>query len=169
MEKVIRMEVSSNIKIRREDQERYYNAHKDEYQRQNGCSFRTSTFRRPERMPRCCGGRTEGEDLACARASRREIRGPGVQTSSDDANAPTGGEMPPFEKGQLAKELEDVLWTKDKGYISDPIKRTDPAGFYVFKVEDHQKAGLAQSSRKRRPKWKTRCSGPRWSPRCVRI
>jgi parvulin-like peptidyl-prolyl isomerase len=144
VEKVIRQEVSSSIKIRREDQERYYNAHKSEYQRQERLflsNLYVSTAGKD--AAGVAAAERKAKDLA-ARARRGEKFADLVQTSSDDANAPTGGEMPPFEKGQLAKEVEDALWAKDKGYISDPIKLKDPAGFYVFKVEDHQKAGLAQ-------------------------
>src|SRR5580658_1827946 len=67
-----------------------------------------------------------------------------AQTNSDDANAANGGEMPQFEKGQLRKEIEDAIWSQPKGFVTDPIKIAQPAGFYIFKVEEHQKAGLAE-------------------------
>jgi peptidyl-prolyl cis-trans isomerase SurA len=144
VQKVVRQEVQSNIKIKREEQEKYYEEHKDAYQRQERLflsNLYVSTVGKD--AAGVAAAERKAKDLA-ARARRGEKFADLVQTSSDDANAPTGGEMPPFEKGMLAKEVEDALWTKDKGYISDPIKLKDPAGFYVFKVEDHQKAGLAQ-------------------------
>jgi peptidyl-prolyl cis-trans isomerase SurA len=144
VEKVIRQEVSSTVKIRREDQEKYYEEHKADYQRQERLflsNLYVSTVGKD--AAGVSAAERKAKDLA-ARARRGEKFSELVMSSSDDANAPTGGEMPPFEKGMLAKEVEDAVWSKDKGYISDPIKLKDPAGFYVFKVEDHQKAGLAQ-------------------------
>jgi len=144
VEKVIRQEVSSTVKIRREDQEKYYDEHKADYQRQERLflsNLYVSTAGKD--AAGVSAAERKAKDLT-ARARRGEKFSELVMSSSDDANAPTGGEMPPFEKGMLAKEVEDAVWSKDKGYISDPIKLKDPAGFYVFKVEDHQKAGLAQ-------------------------
>lgn len=144
VQKVIRQEVQSNIKIKREDEQQYYEKHKADYQRQERLflsNLYVSTVGKD--AAGVAAAERKAKDLV-ARARRGEKFADLVQTSSDDANAPTGGEMPPFEKGQMNKLVEDALWTKDKGYISDPIKLTDPAGFYVFKVEDHQKAGLAQ-------------------------
>jgi peptidyl-prolyl cis-trans isomerase SurA len=144
VQKVVRQEVQSSIKIRREDQEKYYEEHKADYQRQERL-FLSNLY--VSTVGKDAAGVSAAERKArdlVARARRGEKFADLVQTSSDDANAPTGGEMPPFEKGMLAKEVEDAVWAKDKGYISDPIKLKDPAGFYIFKVEDHQKAGLAQ-------------------------
>jgi parvulin-like peptidyl-prolyl isomerase len=143
-DKVIRQEVSSTIKIRREDQEKYYNEHKSEYQRQERLflsNLYISTIGKD--AAGVSAAERKAKDLV-ARARRGDKFADLVQVNSDDPNAPTGGEMPPFEKGLLAKEVEDAVWSQPKGYISDPIKLKDPAGFYIFKVEDHQKAGLAQ-------------------------
>lgn len=143
VDRVIRQEVSSTIKIKREDEQKYYDEHKGQFQRQERI-FLSKLYIS-----------TEGKDVAgvaaaerkakdmVARARRGEKFSDLVQTNSDDPGASNGGEMPPFEKGQLAKNIEDAVWAQPKGYISDPFKLNDPPGFYLFKVEDHQKAGLA--------------------------
>ena len=42
----------------------------------------------------------------------------------------------------LAKEIDDVVFKPDnKGYITDPIRR--PAGFEIYRVEEHYAAGQA--------------------------
>lgn len=143
VDRVIRQEVSSTIKIRREDEEKFYDEHKNQFLRQERI-FLSKLYIS-----------TEGKDAAGVAAAERKARdlvararkgdkfSDLVQTNSDDAGASNGGEMPPFEKGQLAKTIEDAVWTQQKGYITDPFKLNDPPGFYVFKIEDHQKAGLA--------------------------
>ncbi len=143
-DKVIRQEVSNNIKIKREEEEQYYDEHKAQFQRQERI-FLSKLYIS-----------TDGKDAAGAAAAERKAKdivararkgekfSDLVQANSDDsAAAQNGGEMPPFEKGQLAKNIEDAVWSQEKGYITDPFKLNDPPGFYIFKVEDHQKAGLA--------------------------
>ncbi len=149
VDKVIRQEVSSTIKIKREDQEKYYEEHKGDYQRQERLflsNLYVSTIGKD--AAGVAAAERKAKDLT-ARARRGEKFSELVMSSSDDANAPTGGEMPPFEKGMLAKEVEDVLWTKDKGYISDPIKAAGSCGvLYLQSGGSHQKAGLAQFEEK---------------------
>jgi hypothetical protein len=42
----------------------------------------------------------------------------------------------------LLPELEKAIWNQSRGYVTDPIKVDH--GFDIFKVEEHQKAGLAE-------------------------
>jgi len=139
----IRSEVSSKISFKREDMEKYYNDHKDEFQRQERI-FLEKLYVSTEGKD--SGGVTAAERKAkdlVARARKGEKFSDMVQANSDDADAAGGGEMPPMQKGELAKTIEDSLWSQPRGYVSDPFKLERPAGFYVFKVVEHQKAGLA--------------------------
>ncbi|HLH40818.1 MAG TPA: peptidylprolyl isomerase [Bryobacteraceae bacterium] len=143
VDRVIRQEVSSKLEFKREDLEKYYNEHKDEFQRQERVFL--------EKLYISTEGKDSGgvllaerkaKDLV-ARARKGEKFEDLVQANSDDADAATGGEMPPMQKGELAKQIEDALWNQPRGYVSDPFKLDHPAGFYIFKVVEHQKAGLA--------------------------
>ena len=60
---------------------------------------------------------------------------------SDAATAKDEGILGTFKKGELAKPLEDVVFSHEKGYISDPIRW--PAGYEILKVEEHTTAGQA--------------------------
>lgn len=144
VQKVIRQEVSSTIKIRREDEEQYYNDHKSQFQRQERV-FLSKLYISTEGKDAAATAAAErkAKDIV-ARARKGEKFSDLVQNNSDDPAAANGGEMPPFEKGQLAKNIEDAIWDQPRGYISEPFKLNDPPGFYIFKVEDHQKAGLAE-------------------------
>ena len=52
-----------------------------------------------------------------------------------------GGDIGGFEKGKLRKDIEDQVWAKDKGFVTDPINIGN--GLLILRVEDHQKAGQA--------------------------
>src|ERR1043166_2364754 len=141
-ERVIRQEVSSKIQVPRAELEKYYNEHKSEFQRKERVFLREILVS------------TEGKDAAgiaaaekkakdlSARARKGERFGELAQSNSDAPSAQQGGEMPPFEKGQLLKEIDDVVWNQPRGYVTDPIKL--PQGFEVLRVEEHHKAGLAE-------------------------
>jgi peptidyl-prolyl cis-trans isomerase SurA len=144
VDRVVRQEVSSTIKVKKEDEEKYYEDHKNEFQRQERLFL-------SELYVSTLGKDTAGVSAAERKARDLVRRARGgekfedlVAVNSDDANASRGGEMPPFEKGQLSKDIEDALWNQPRGYTSEPIKLKDPPGFYIFKVEDHQKAGMAE-------------------------
>jgi len=144
VDRVIRQEVSSTIKIKREDEEKYYDEHRDQFQRKERI-FLSKLYISTEGKDAAgqAAADRKAKDLV-ARARRGEKFSDLVQSNSDDqAAAQNGGEMPPFEKGQLAKTIEDAVWNQQKGYVTDPFKLNDPPGYYIFKVEDHQKAGLA--------------------------
>jgi hypothetical protein len=46
-----------------------------------------------------------------------------------------------YKKGELAKVIEDSVWTLPKGALTKPLKL--PNGYDIFKVDDHTKQGLA--------------------------
>ncbi len=141
MDHVIRQEVSGNIKIKTEEMQQYYEEHKSEFQRQERI-FLQEIFISTEGKD---GGgvlaaQRKANDLV-ARARKSEKFSDLAQSNSDDANAPNGGEMPAMQKGELLKVIEDAVWDHPRGYVTDPIKVEK--GFYIYKVVEHQQAGLA--------------------------
>ena len=63
-----------------------------------------------------------------------------AKKSSDGQTAAQGGEIGVFKRGEMAKELEDKTFGLKPGEITEVI-RTKP-GFIIFKVLDHQQAGV---------------------------
>src|SRR5580698_481497 len=141
-EKVVREEISRKIMFKKDELEAYYNDNKDEFMRQERVFLREIFVS------------TEGKDgaeLAAAekkakdlvvRARKGERFAEMAQANSDAANAAQGGEMPPLEKKDLLEDLHKAIWNQSKGYVTEPIKVDK--GFAIFKVEEHQKAGLAE-------------------------
>ena len=144
-QRVIRQEVSDKIPVKHEDVEKYYNEHKSEFVREERLYLRQiliSTDGKDEAG--IAAADKKAKDLV-SRARRGERFAEMARDNSDDAStAKDMGALPPYKKGDLAKDLEDLVWNQPKGYITDPIKR--PNGFLILRVEEHQKAGQAELS-----------------------
>lgn len=52
--------------------------------------------------------------------------------STDEQNAKTGGELPPFGVGEMAPEFENAAFEMKEGDISDPVK--SDFGFHIIKL-----------------------------------
>ena len=137
---VVRREVGSHVDITREEVQQYYDAHRDE-------------FKLPERVVLSeISLSTEGKTPEEMAAVRNKVEG--LRTSvlngddfsqvarlySQGSTAKDGGALGTFKKGELAPQLEVVVFQMSKGQITDVIQtRTD---FEILKVDDHLQAGL---------------------------
>ncbi len=137
---VVRREVGGRIVIPKSELQKYYNEHKDEFIREEQVVLREIFIS------------TEGKDAAgiaaaekkakdlVARARKNENFGNMARDNSDAETARNYGELPPFKRGVLKKDIEDLVFTQDKGYVTDPLKQ--PNGFLILKVEEHPQQGL---------------------------
>ncbi len=141
-QRVIRQEVSSKIQFKREELVQYYNEHQNEFMRQERVFLREILISTEGKDPTgVAAAEKKARDLA-ARARKGEKFPEMAQANSDNTvNAPQGGEMGAFEKGELRPEILAAVWDQPRGYVSDPIKF--PNGFEIVKVDEHPKAGLA--------------------------
>lgn len=137
-QRVIREEVSSKIKFKREDLQAYYDAHKDQYQREERIFLREILV--AANPDNTAVAEKKAKDLV-AQARKGEKFPELAQANSDAASAQVGGYIDPYTKSQLSEELVRAVWDQPKGYITDPIKLS--GGYLILKVDDHQKAGLA--------------------------
>jgi peptidyl-prolyl cis-trans isomerase SurA len=141
-EKVVREEISRKIMFKRDELEAYYNEHKDEFMRQERVFLReifVSTDNKD--AAGTAAAEKKAKDLV-TRARKGERFAEMAQANSDAPNAAQGGEMPALEKKDLLEDLSKAIWNQSRGYVTDPIKVDH--GFAIFKVEEHQKAGLAE-------------------------
>jgi peptidyl-prolyl cis-trans isomerase SurA len=141
-QRVIREEVSDKIPIKHDEVEKYYNEHKTDFVREERLYLREILIS------------TDGKDAAgvaaadkkakdlVARARHGERFAEMARDNSDSLTAKDMGALPGYKKGDLVKDLEDLVWSQPKGYITDPIKR--PNGFLILRVEEHVKAGQAE-------------------------
>ncbi len=137
---VVRREVGGRIVIPKAELQKYYDEHKNEFIREEEVVLREILIS------------TEGKDAAgiaaaekkakdlVARARKNENFGNMARDNSDAETARNYGDLPPFKRGVLKKDIEDIVFTKEKGYVTDPFKQ--PNGFLILKVEEHPQQGL---------------------------
>jgi peptidyl-prolyl cis-trans isomerase SurA len=63
-----------------------------------------------------------------------------AKKESQDPSGTEGGDLGTFQRGKLAKQLEDVTFAMKKDDVSDVIRTRQ--GFVILKVTDHTQAGI---------------------------
>jgi parvulin-like peptidyl-prolyl isomerase len=135
-------EVFRRIQIPKEEIRAYYDEHKNEFQRKERVFLRELFISTDDKSPEeITAADNKAKDLS-ARAKRGETFPAMVQNNSEnELTKQRGGMLDPYTKGMLSPAIENEVWDKQPGYVTDAIKF--PNGWEVFKVEDHQREGLA--------------------------
>ncbi len=139
-QQVISREVGSRIIVSREEMQAYYDANKPRLQRPEQVRlseiFLSTEGKTPEEIKAVEKQATEllerlrsGEDFAVL--ARRFSQG---------ATAANGGSLGYFQRGQLAKELEDIVWKMRRNQISDLVHTKQ--GLLILKLDEHFDAGI---------------------------
>jgi hypothetical protein len=50
------------------------------------------------------------------------------------------GELGAFKRGDLKKDIEEIVFREGRGYVTDPLRQSN--GFVILKVEERYAAGL---------------------------
>ncbi len=141
-QRVISEEVYRNITIPKADIDKYYNEHKSEFVRQEMVSLREILVNTGNGSAEAVAAAEKKAKGLVDRARKGDAKFADLARQYSDApTATSDGELGAFKKGELAKEIEDVVFTNAKGYITDPIRR--PAGFEIYRIEEHYPAGQA--------------------------
>jgi len=135
---VVKREVGAHLEISSDEVKQYYNAHSQE-------------FALPERVILSeISLSTEGkkpEDFAAARSKVEGLRASVLNGDdfhqvaalySQGSSAKDGGNLGTFKKGELAPQIEAIVFQLGKGQITDVIQTR--TGFEFIKVEDHLQA-----------------------------
>lgn len=141
-QRVIGQEVSSRIAIPQPEKKKYYDEHKSEFVRQEQVFLRQILISTEGKTPeQVAAAEKKAKDLV-ERARKGDKFGDLARDNSDDVEtAKNYGELPPFKRGQLRKEIEDIVFKQKKGFVTEPIRV--PTGFLILKVEDRFEAGQA--------------------------
>jgi len=139
-QQVIGREVGSRMNLNKEDEMKYYEAHKNEL-------ARPEEIRLSEILVA-----TKGDDqqqIAAAQTSAEALladirKGTSFEDvakkSSEGPTAKRGGDLGFFSRGKLAKQLEDTTFAMKPGDVSEPIRTKQ--GFVLLKVTEHHQAGI---------------------------
>ena len=141
-QRVIGEEISSKIMVPDAEKRKYYDAHKSDFVRDEEVFLQQILISTEGKTPdQIAAAEKKAKDLV-ARARKGEKFGDLAATNSDDMEtARNGGELPPFKRGQLLKQIEDIVFKQNKGYVTDPIRVQN--GFLILRVVDRYEKGLA--------------------------
>lgn len=164
--KVIGEEVGGHLSISKEEEEKFYDEHKNEmeqpeYIRLSEILIAPKTAPQPPANPadpnadaqtpldQAAKQTADAAALSAAEAKAndllKQIRDGAsfediAKKDSDGPSAADGGALGMFKRGQLAKELEDKTFAMKSGEITDVIRAKQ--GYIILKVVDHQQAGI---------------------------
>lgn len=165
--KVIGEEVGGHLSISKEEEQKFYDDHKDEMQHAEFIRLSeiliTPKAAPPAPDPNAASSGSapqtpldsaakqaaDTDALSAAEAKAKDIlkqlRDGGsfediAKKYSDGPSAADGGALGTFERGKLAKELEDRTFAMKTGEITDVIRVKQ--GYAILKVDDHQMAGV---------------------------
>lgn len=140
-QRVIGEEVYRNVIIPKAEQEKYYNDHKAEFIRQEMVSLREILVSSGDNTPEKVAAAEKKAKALVDRARKGEKFADLARLNSDAPTATADGDLGSFKKGDLRKEIEDVVFKQNKGYVSDPVRT--PTGFEILRVEEHLAPGQA--------------------------
>ncbi len=138
-QRVISQEVGAHVQITKDEEQKFYDAHKTELDRPE--QVRLSEILIPVD--------DKGNDVAGAQkkadAAEAELRAGKKfeDVAKAESQGPTkddGGDLGFFKRGVLAKELEDKVFPMKEGDYTEPIRTKQ--GFVIIKVTEHQQAGI---------------------------
>ncbi len=159
---VLGQEVAGRIVIAREEIEKYYNEHKDEYIRSEGVRLSQIFFE--------LAGKNQTEQEAARKLAgeihERVQRGEpfyemASRYSEDLATKEQGGDIGIYRRGMLRKEIEDAVFDKSRGFITDLVEV--PNGLLILRVDQVFREGLAQLEEVE-DEIRAAIGGPRYSP-----
>jgi len=168
-QKVIGEEVGGHLSMTKEEAEKFYEEHKDEMQHPEFIRLseilitpKTSTpsitlapdpaAGNPPAQPPVDEAAKQADDAAALAAAKakaedllKQLRAGAsfdeiAKKYSDGPSAADGGALGTFERGKLAKELEDRTFAMKSGEITDVIRVKQ--GYTILRVDDHQDAGV---------------------------
>lgn len=163
-EKVIQEEVGGHLSLSKDEEEKFYNEHKEEMQRPEAVVLseilvapKTPAPSTPSPDPNAPSiapappvdeaARQAAETAAEEKANDllKQIRAGAsfediAKKSSDGPSAADGGTLGSFKRGQLAKQLEDETFAMKAGDITNVIHTKQ--GYVILKVVEHQEAGI---------------------------
>jgi len=156
-QRVIGQEVGSKMAMNKEDVQKFYNEHKNEMERQEAVRLSEILIApKPPVKPLGPDGKpvppTEAENQAALDAAHAkaldlldQIHKGGTfedlaKKDSDGPSAKDGGDLNYFNRGALAKELEDKVFALKAGDVTDVIRTKQ--GYVILQVTEHQAAGI---------------------------
>jgi len=156
-QRVIGQEVGQKLSMSKDEEQRFYLAHRADLERQEAVRLSEILIApKPPAKPLGPDGKpeppTEAENEAALAAAKTKVEGLLEQVhkgasfadlakqNSDGPSAKDGGDLSYFNRGTLAKELEDKVFALKAGEVTDVIRTKQ--GYVILQVAEHQAAGI---------------------------
>ncbi len=137
--KVISSEVGSHISIPKDEVQKYYEAHKQDFIRPEQVALRSIEINTAGKDETEVAELKKKADTALKRIKDGEDFGEIAKRYSDGATAKQGGYLGIYKRGELSKQLEDVVFTLKKNGLTDVMETKQ--GFLVMQVLEHYDEG----------------------------
>src|SRR6266404_2544556 len=138
-QRVIGSEVGSHITIGKGEVEKYYNEHKKEFVRPEQVALReievSTEGKKDEELPEL----KKKAETALKRVKDGEDFGEIAKRFSDSSTAKQGGFLGVYKRGELSKELEDIVFKMKKNDLTDVMDTKQ--GYLVLQVLERYEAG----------------------------
>jgi peptidyl-prolyl cis-trans isomerase SurA len=138
-QRVISNEVGSHLNISKEEVQKYYDAHQKEFIRPEQVALReivvSTTGKKDSELPDL----KKKADTALQRVKDGEDFAQIAKRLSDGSTAKDGGFLGIYKRGELAKELEDVVFKMKKNELTDVLDTKQ--GYLVLQVMEHYDEG----------------------------
>jgi len=138
-QRVISNEVGSHISIGKEEIEKYYSEHKQEFVRPEQVALReievTTEGKKDEELPAL----KKKAETSLQRVKDGEDFGEIAKRFSDSSTAKQGGFLGVYKRGELSKELEDIVFKMKKNELTDVMDTKQ--GYLVLQVLERYEAG----------------------------
>lgn len=138
-QKVVSQEVGSHISIGESDTQKYYEAHKTEFVRPEQVALREIIVNTEGKKDTELPDLRKKAETALKRVKDGEDFGEIAKRLSDGTTKEQGGYIGMFKRGELAKQLEDVVFTMKRNELTDVIETKQ--GYLVFQVLEHYDEG----------------------------
>lgn len=161
-QRVLGQEVGSKIVVPREEIQKYYEEHKNEFQREERVFLREILVNAEGKEAGAMAAAEKKAQELVQRARNGEKFEELAREHSAAVTAENGGDLGGWKRGDLRKEIEDLIWDKEKNHVTDPIKADN--GYLILKVMAHHQAGLAHLEEVEQ-EITGKLYGPRFEPR----
>ena len=138
-QRVISSEVGSHITIGHDEIEKYYNEHKSEFVRPEQVALRSIEVNTEKKSPEEIVELKKKAETTLKRIKDGEDFGEMAKRFSDGSTAKQGGFLGVYKRGELSKELEEVVFKMRKNDITDVMDTKQ--GFLILQVLEHYDEG----------------------------
>ena len=138
-QRVIGSEVGSHITIGKDEVEKYYNEHKQDFVRPEQVALRSIEVNTEGKKPEEIPDLRKKADTTLKRINDGEDFGEMAKRFSDGATGKQGGYLGVYKRGELSKELEDKVFTMKKNDLTGVLETKQ--GFLILQVMEHYTEG----------------------------